>query len=130
MSDPTRYSEPPVELPLDGRLLEGIPAQGCGACNTLDLHRGQARERGDWAAACAAAREIRNHDKCVDDGQSTAHSAPDGSPTGDARRGPTLEAAVSANEVRRAPDARFAGDASEDSFMELRAALEAAGMPS
>ncbi|MFE7313837.1 hypothetical protein ACFU7T_12120 [Streptomyces sp. NPDC057555] len=61
MSNLTRDSEPPVELPLDGWLLEGEPAPGCGVCNALHLQRRQALERNDWAAACAAAREIRDH---------------------------------------------------------------------
>ncbi|SEE68264.1 hypothetical protein SAMN05428954_3471 [Streptomyces sp. 2112.3] len=61
MTSPIRYSRPPVELPLDGWLLEGEPAPGCTVCDALDLQRAQALERNDWAAACTAAREIRNH---------------------------------------------------------------------
>ncbi len=61
MTDPVSYSQKPVELPLDGWLLEGTPASDCKVCAALDVQRGQARKRNDWAAACSAAREIRNH---------------------------------------------------------------------
>ncbi|PBC84627.1 hypothetical protein SAMN05428940_4648 [Streptomyces sp. 2133.1] len=61
MTSPIRYSQPPIELPLDGWLLEGEPATGCKVCGALDLQRSQAEKRNDWVAACAAAREIRNH---------------------------------------------------------------------
>ncbi|PJN37200.1 hypothetical protein CG747_29680 [Streptomyces sp. CB02959] len=62
MTSPIRYSQQPVELPLDGWLLEGNPAPGCAVCDALGLQREQARKRSDWATSYAAAREIRNHD--------------------------------------------------------------------
>ncbi|AWN32235.1 hypothetical protein DKG71_23340 [Streptomyces sp. NEAU-S7GS2] len=61
MTSLIRYSQPPIELPWDDWLLEGEPTPGCKVCGALDLQRSQARKRNDWAAACAAAREIRNH---------------------------------------------------------------------
>ncbi len=61
MSNPIRYSQPPVELHLDAWLLDGVPAPSCKVCAALDFQRSQARKRNDWASACAAAREIRNH---------------------------------------------------------------------
>ncbi len=61
MTSPIRYSQPPVELSVDGWLLEGEPEPGCGVCSALVLQRAEARKRNDWTAACAAAREIRNH---------------------------------------------------------------------
>ncbi|GAU65070.1 hypothetical protein SSP35_01_04070 [Streptomyces sp. NBRC 110611] len=63
MSEPTKYSTRPVVLPgaVDAWLLEGTPAPGCKVCAALSVQRTEARARNDWAAACAAAREIRNH---------------------------------------------------------------------
>ncbi|WP_030991552.1 hypothetical protein [Streptomyces sp. NRRL S-1813] len=61
------YTQPPVELPLDGWLLEGEPVPDCKVCAALDLQRSWARKRNDWAAACAAAREIRNHGRGHDE---------------------------------------------------------------
>lgn len=61
MTSPIRYSQPPIELPVDHWLLDGKPVPGCKVCGALDLQRSQARERSDWAVACAAAREIRSH---------------------------------------------------------------------
>ncbi|RXS85541.1 hypothetical protein EST92_07725 [Streptomyces sp. TM32] len=61
MTNPRTYQETPPESPLDGRLLEGDPAIGCKVCTALAVQRREARARNDWAAACAAAREIRNH---------------------------------------------------------------------
>ncbi|WTQ80579.1 hypothetical protein OG350_09750 [Streptomyces achromogenes] len=43
MSDPTRYSTPPVELPMRGRELEPTPVGGCPACAELAKVREWAR---------------------------------------------------------------------------------------
>lgn len=61
MSDPVRYSQKPVELPLDPWLLEGVPALGCKQCAASDQERSQALKQNDWRAACAAARDVRRH---------------------------------------------------------------------
>lgn len=61
MTTPPRYSADPVELDLDRWLLEGAPVPGCASCATRAVKRDAAAEAGDWKAACAAARGIRNH---------------------------------------------------------------------
>lgn len=63
MSTPIRYSQNPVELPLDAWLVEGTPAFGCKKCATSDERRSRALKRKDWRVACEAARGIRNHDR-------------------------------------------------------------------
>lgn len=61
MSEPTRYSTPPVDLPIDPWLLEGIPVNGCGVCMALARQRKEALTRSDRSKAYEAAAEIRNH---------------------------------------------------------------------
>ncbi len=61
MTNPIRYSQPPVELPLDDWLLEGEPVPGCNVCDALGRRRSAALKRNDKAEACSAAREIRDH---------------------------------------------------------------------
>ncbi|MEU5306262.1 hypothetical protein ACH4YO_19060 [Streptomyces noursei] len=61
MSNPNRYSENPVELPLDGWLVEGHPVRGCKPCAASHNKRDQALKRNDWRAAGAAAADIRSH---------------------------------------------------------------------
>lgn len=61
MSTPIRYSQEPVELSLDGWLLEGTPVPGCKTCAASCDRRSRALKRKDWRVACAAARDIRNH---------------------------------------------------------------------
>lgn len=47
MNEPTRYSTPPVELPL--RLdPEPVPVEGCAGCAELAAVRSRARVVGDW----------------------------------------------------------------------------------
>lgn len=61
MTTPIRYSQDPIELPLEPWLLEGSPVPGCEECATRAEKRDRARNAGDWKTACAAARGIRNH---------------------------------------------------------------------
>ncbi|MFJ8311899.1 MULTISPECIES: hypothetical protein [unclassified Streptomyces] len=62
MSDPVRYSQAPVELPLDDGWLYGyVKPQGCGVCEALDQQVRAAIQRGQHRAAYEAAEEIRAH---------------------------------------------------------------------
>ncbi|GGX49892.1 hypothetical protein [Streptomyces noursei] len=61
MTTPSRYSTKPIELSLESWLLEGTPAPDCDQCAARAVKREQAVKAGDWKAACAAARGIRNH---------------------------------------------------------------------
>ncbi|MFD4952163.1 hypothetical protein [Streptomyces sp. NPDC058451] len=61
MADPTRYTTPPVELPLDPWLLDGTPANGCDVCMALARQRKAALGKGDSRKAFEAAAEIRKH---------------------------------------------------------------------
>ncbi|MFE9612858.1 hypothetical protein [Streptomyces sp. NPDC006012] len=61
MSEPTRYQQKSVELPIDPWLLEGTPVNGCGVCIALARQRKEALERGEGAKAFEAAAEIRQH---------------------------------------------------------------------
>ncbi|MEV0689835.1 hypothetical protein [Streptomyces sp. NPDC050388] len=47
MSEPTRYSTSPVELPLQEPMLEPTPVQGCAGCAELANVRDRARAGDD-----------------------------------------------------------------------------------
>lgn len=61
MTEPTRYQQEPVELPIDPWLLEGTPVNGCDVCMALARQRKVALDRGDRSKAFEAAAEIRKH---------------------------------------------------------------------
>ncbi|KUL51736.1 hypothetical protein ADL22_05845 [Streptomyces sp. NRRL F-4489] len=61
MTDPTRYSQRPIELPLDSWLYEARPAPGCRVCTALSAERDTALKAKDWRKAFEASREIRSH---------------------------------------------------------------------
>lgn len=61
MTEPTRYSTPPIELPLDPWLLAGMPVSGCAVCMALARERKAALGRGDMTRAYEVSREIRSH---------------------------------------------------------------------
>ncbi|MFH8471350.1 hypothetical protein [Streptomyces sp. NPDC018000] len=61
MTEPTRYSTPPIDLPLDPWLLEGTPVNGCKICMALARERKAALSRKDMTKAYETSREIRNH---------------------------------------------------------------------
>ncbi|MEV4942899.1 MULTISPECIES: hypothetical protein [Streptomyces] len=60
MSEPTRYSTPPIELPLDLER-EPDPAEGCAGCAELAAVRGRARVVGDWATVSDCNIFMRRH---------------------------------------------------------------------
>ncbi|MEU6082919.1 hypothetical protein [Streptomyces sp. NPDC047108] len=60
MSEPTRYTTAPVELPL-GLEPDPTPTAGCGVCLALDGQRTEARMRGDFSRVSDLNIEIRNH---------------------------------------------------------------------
>ncbi|MFE3524208.1 hypothetical protein ACFXOD_21775 [Streptomyces sp. NPDC059161] len=60
MTEPTRYSSAPVELPL--RLnLEPTPIEGCSGCAELANVRDCARLRGDMATVSDCNVRLRRH---------------------------------------------------------------------
>lgn len=60
MSEPTRYTTPPVELPL--RFDEDPSAvPGCDVCAALDKERGEAKAEGDGSKVSDLNVEIRSH---------------------------------------------------------------------
>ncbi|MFD8209220.1 hypothetical protein ACFV2S_22840 [Streptomyces sp. NPDC059695] len=60
MTEPTRYSTPPVELPL--RLdPEPAPVEGCAGCGELAAVRGRARVVGDWTTVSDCNVYMRRH---------------------------------------------------------------------
>lgn len=61
MTEPTRYHAPPIDLPLDPWLLEGVPVSGCKVCMALARERKAALGRGDMKWAYETSREIRSH---------------------------------------------------------------------
>lgn len=62
MTEPVRYSQEPVELPLDPWILTGKPKPDCEVCESQATQRNQALKQNDWRSACAADRRIRNHE--------------------------------------------------------------------
>lgn len=61
MSEPTRYSTAPIELPLDDWLYAANPVEGCAECAEAMGALEAARRRGDASARFAAARTVRSH---------------------------------------------------------------------
>lgn len=60
MTEPTRFSTPPIELPL--RLdPEPTPAEDCTACSWLANMRAQARAKGDMAKVSDYNVLLRRH---------------------------------------------------------------------
>ncbi|MGC9382755.1 hypothetical protein [Streptomyces sp. MH13] len=60
MTEPTRYSTPPVELPL--RLdQEPAPVEGCAACAELTAVRDRARSVGDMTTVTDCDVFLRRH---------------------------------------------------------------------
>ncbi|MFJ5709602.1 hypothetical protein [Streptomyces sp. NPDC093105] len=60
MSEPTRYSTPPIELPL-GLEREPEPAEGCAGCAELAAVRSRARIVGDWSTISDCNIFMRRH---------------------------------------------------------------------
>lgn len=60
MSEPTRYSTPPIELPLDLER-EPDPASGCAGCVELEAVRARARVVGDWTTVSDCNVYLRRH---------------------------------------------------------------------
>ncbi|MFD9863387.1 hypothetical protein [Streptomyces alboflavus] len=61
MTEPTRHSGQPIELPLDPWLYDCLPMHGCEVCRVLARQRNTALANGDTWAAYRAASEIREH---------------------------------------------------------------------
>lgn len=62
MTEPTRYSTPPVELPLRlGRELEPTPVEGCAGCAELAKVRDRARAVGDMTTVTDCNVYMRRH---------------------------------------------------------------------
>jgi alkylhydroperoxidase family enzyme len=61
VTEPTRYSTPPVELPIEPWLLDCSPVNGCGVCMALVRERRSALSGGDQRKAYEVSAEIRNH---------------------------------------------------------------------
>ncbi|NGO69054.1 hypothetical protein [Streptomyces boncukensis] len=61
MTEPTRYSAPPIVLPLEPWLLEARPVPGCDVCGALDRQLQAALDAGDTRYAAECAHEIRLH---------------------------------------------------------------------
>jgi hypothetical protein len=60
MTEPTRYSTPPVELPL--RLdPDPSPAEGCAGCAELAAVRDRSRVVGDWTTVTDCNVYMRRH---------------------------------------------------------------------
>ncbi|MBB1254881.1 hypothetical protein [Streptomyces alkaliterrae] len=59
-TEPTRYSTPPVELPLRWRV-EPVPVPDCSRCAALAAHRERARATGDLAAVTDCNVRLRRH---------------------------------------------------------------------
>ncbi|MFI8518735.1 hypothetical protein ACIGEZ_13055 [Streptomyces sp. NPDC085481] len=60
MSEPTRYSTPPIELPLNLER-EPDPADGCAGCVELAAVRDRARVAGDWTTVTDCNVYMRRH---------------------------------------------------------------------
>ncbi|MEW2066284.1 hypothetical protein [Streptomyces sp. NPDC007346] len=60
MSEPLRYSTPPVELPL-GMEREPVPVEGCAGCAELATVRGRARAVGDMTTVSDCNVYLRRH---------------------------------------------------------------------
>lgn len=60
MSEPTQYSTPPIELPLNPEREVG-PRRGCAGCAELAAVRGRARVVGDWTTVSDCNVYMRRH---------------------------------------------------------------------
>ncbi|MFD4760916.1 hypothetical protein ACFWOJ_19090 [Streptomyces sp. NPDC058439] len=60
MTEPTRYSTPPIELPLNLDR-EPDPAPGCAGCAELVAVRDRARAVGDWTSVSDYNVFMRRH---------------------------------------------------------------------
>ncbi|MFF6789072.1 hypothetical protein ACFY9C_08345 [Streptomyces filamentosus] len=60
MSEPTRYSALPIELPLNLER-EPDPVEGCEGCAELASVRGRARVVGDWTTVSDCNVYMRRH---------------------------------------------------------------------
>jgi hypothetical protein len=61
MTEPTRYSTPPVVLPDRVGELEATPVEGCAGCVELANVRGRARAGGDWTTVSDCNVLMRKH---------------------------------------------------------------------
>ncbi|WNI31329.1 MULTISPECIES: hypothetical protein [unclassified Streptomyces] len=60
MTEPTRYSTPPIELPLNLDR-EPDPIDGCAGCVELSAVRDRARIVGDWTTVSDCNVYLRRH---------------------------------------------------------------------
>ncbi|MFC9032409.1 hypothetical protein [Streptomyces arboris] len=60
MSEPMRYSTPPVELPLRMER-EPVPVEGCAGCSELAAVRSRARAVGDMTTVSDCNVYLRRH---------------------------------------------------------------------
>ncbi|MFE0703212.1 hypothetical protein [Streptomyces sp. NPDC058872] len=60
MTEPTRYSTPPIELPLNLDR-EPDPIDGCAGCVELSAVRDHARIVGDWTTVSDCNVYLRRH---------------------------------------------------------------------
>ncbi|MET8012281.1 hypothetical protein ABZU86_23870 [Streptomyces sp. NPDC005271] len=61
MTDPRRYPDEPLILPLDGWLYEAHPVKGCPVCAQAETALNAAKRAGNASARFEAARTIRAH---------------------------------------------------------------------
>ncbi|THA98838.1 hypothetical protein E6R61_05695 [Streptomyces sp. LRa12] len=61
MTEPSRYPESPVVLPLDEWLYEAHPVAGCSTCSAAATALETAKKSGDANARFEAARIVRQH---------------------------------------------------------------------
>ncbi|MGW4629447.1 hypothetical protein [Streptomyces rubiginosohelvolus] len=61
MSEPMRYSAPPVELPLGMDVADPEPVEGCAGCAELAAVRSRARAVGDMTTMSDCNVYLRRH---------------------------------------------------------------------
>lgn len=61
MTEPIRYTQAPVELPLDSWLYSARPVVGCKVCEEAETALVDAKQSGNAWARFEAARTIRRH---------------------------------------------------------------------
>ncbi|MEU2605927.1 hypothetical protein [Streptomyces albus] len=61
MTEPTRYSTPPVVLPDRSDQREPVPVAGCAGCRELAGVRDRARAGGDWTTVADCNVLMRRH---------------------------------------------------------------------
>ncbi|MGW2860326.1 hypothetical protein [Streptomyces sp. NPDC001205] len=74
MTEPVRYSENPVELPIDSWLYVTHEIPECGVCIALAHEVKKALEQGRHRSAFDASREIRNHPAHTNRPEPAAHT--------------------------------------------------------